>query len=205
MEKIVILKEEYVIIQSKLIEDDFLVVHDCMKNEKNYQVLGIHGFDSERHKKRLFKNLLSLMVYVNKSALATPRIVKIDKKQMFIVREVLAGDRIFDLLAKQDLGEDVLSKLFFSFKCAKSMGLNLDYNPASFVWLNGKLYYNALVFVDYVQDKDLINNGLMLWFYTPEAVVQLTKLGYKKDSSRLKPRGEQNKEIVLSVYKHYNF
>jgi len=84
------------------------------------------------------------------------------------------------------------------------MGINLDYRPQSFILFDGKLYYIGDVYDQYKEDENLINKGLMLWFYSAAGRKNLQDCGISVDRTRIKPENVINKDVVLLVYKHYH-
>ena len=202
--KIVINKRTYNVLNSHDRADDFLVIYECELEGKAFEAIGVLSTDDKKFEKKIFKNLVSLFKYLNRSSIGLPKLLAIDKNNQFILREKLVGKSVLQMLGEGNLEEAVYQQLFFLFGCAKKMGLNLDYNPKYYIYLENKLIYLGVTFDEYSEKKDLINDGIMLWYYTTEVVPQLEKIGFKRDQKRLKPRGEQNKEIVLSVYKYYN-
>ena len=204
IETLSINKKQYNITCSHERADDFLVIYDCEDNGIKYEAIGIFDLSDKKYEKKLFKNLVALFKYIGRSNLSVPKLITIDKVNQVILREKVEGKNVLQMLGESDLEESVYQQLFFLFGCAKKMGLNLEYNPKHYLYVENRLIYIGFTFDEYSEKKDLINNGIMLWYYTSEVVPELEKIGFKRDPKRLKPRGEQNKEIVLSVYKYYN-
>ena len=203
-QNLIINGKEFIVNSIKRIEDDCLIVYSCSFEQELFEAIGIIE-DNEKQKKKLFNNVYKLLKYVDRSPISTPKLVENDKKRWYILRKSSKHPSVLDLLAEGELSEEIYKQLFVIFKCAKSMGLNLDYNPLNFSFVDNKLTYDALTFNEYKEEENLINNGLMLWFYTLEAIKELEQRGYKKDKSRMMNRAELNKTIVLKVYEYYQF
>ena len=203
MEVLSINNKEYLVRSQREFPKDDYVIFVCECEGKMYKIFFATGILKKQQKKN-FKNILALLKWIDRSALRTPRILEVDKKNFFIVREYLFGESPLSLLGNGDLSEEIIAQLLEQFHFAKTMGINLDYRPQSFILFDGKLYYIGDVYDQYKEDENLINKGLMLWFYSAAGRKNLQDCGISVDRTRIKPENVINKDVVLLVYKHYH-
>ena len=196
-------KKEYQVNSSYCVEEDFLIVYNCTRMNKQYQVLGIWGEEEPKRKKRLFKNLIALLKLIQRSSLHVYPLVDFDTKELLVVRELIDGVTVLEQLGEDDLPDQLYARLMEIFSLTKSMKLGIDFHPSNFIYKDGELYYTSLTFDDYSEKENLINKSIMLWVYSKQAIEELKKIGIKKDIKRVKPDAVVNKEVVLLVYKHY--
>lgn len=133
----------------------------------------------------------------------TPKLLLIDRKQGYVVREHIEGERIIDLIAKDKLPEDLYKQLFENAYFAKINRITINYEPDKWVVSNGLLYYFDSHFVIYDPEEDLIKKYIRLWFPTKELNAYMKKFSLKLDEKRIEDEYAVNKEIVLMTCKYY--
>ena len=140
---------------------------------------------------------------LSSSGVKCPKVKWIDKKAGYIVRELIQGPTVMEVISKQDLDDDILHQLFYNEYMAKVNHMTLNYEIDKWMIVNNKLYYMEPSFVPYQEDIDLIKKSLRLWFNTKELVMFLAQNGLTFDKKRLKDEYSTNKEMVLATIKHY--
>ncbi|MCR4911524.1 MAG: hypothetical protein K5925_03270 [Bacilli bacterium] len=140
---------------------------------------------------------------IQSAGIKAPRLRWVDKKLGYIVRELIEGVSVMELISKSDLEEDIYHQLFLNAYLAKINAMTLNYEPDKWIMSDGKLYYVYPHFIIFDKSKDLIDRYLRLWFPTKELVQFLSKNGLTFDAKRLKDEYTTNKEIVLMTLKHY--
>ena len=140
---------------------------------------------------------------ISSAGIRSPRIKIIDKKHGYIVREYLEGVSIMEMIAKDELPEEVYHQLFLNAYLAKRSAMTLNYEPDKWIWIDNTLYYVYPHFIIFNEEKDLVKHYLRLWFPTKELIQFLSQNGLTFDKNRLKDEYATNKAIVLMVCKHY--
>lgn len=140
---------------------------------------------------------------LNASGVSAPRVFIIDRKNGYVVREYLTGERVSEFIARENLPETMYDDLFRNAYRAKIARMTLNYAPEYWLIVDDKLYYTYPHFINYSKEKDLVDRYLRLWFPTKELVNYLGKNNVFIDKNRLKDEFSTNKEIVGIVCKYY--
>lgn len=150
-----------------------------------------------------FYNFLYANKMLKASGVRIPKMFAKDKKTGNILLEYIEGETVFDQLIKGPLSDEIFEDAFTQNWRARINRILLDFNPLNFRMYEGKLVYTPFIISQYVKEKDFSQTDIRLWFYTREFKELLITNGLPIDQSRLKNEYEQNKEIVLTVIKHY--
>ena len=140
---------------------------------------------------------------VSTCGIKTPKLLLIDRKHGYVIREHVEGERVIDIIAREDLSEDIYKQLFENAYFAKVNRITINYEPDKWVVSNGILYYFDSFFTIYNPDEDLVRKYIRLWFPTKELNAYLKKFSLRLDESRTKEEYVANKEIVLMTCKYY--
>lgn len=149
------------------------------------------------------KDLIFSIKKINSSGVKSPKLVIVDKKTGYYVREKLNGEKCSDFLAREDFTDELYEKLFKTSYVARTSQMTLNYEPDKWMIVNGELYYTYPIFIRYQKEKDLAEHYIRLWFNTKELANFLGKIGVSYDKNRIKAEYLTNKEIVLKVCKFY--
>ena len=166
---------------------------------KNKQYL-VTSYDPKSQEGQIFSYSLKR---ISNSPIVSPKLIFVDKKSGYIVREYVAAENVMDIISREDLSEDVYDQLFKNAYFARVSSMTLDYSPNAWGIKDGKLYYLAGTFTPYVKEKDLVDKYLRLWFNTRELAEFLKNNGVFYDKSRTKDEYSVNKQIVLMACKYY--
>ena len=179
------------------------------------QQLGEHSFLATRKNKFYFiKDFANreneFWTYVetegkmNSTGIPHPKIYVYDKHLHIVATEFVSGDKITDLLIKEDLSELIIELIFKANWFSKRNKIALDWEPNNWIFDGNKLFYVGVVNQKYDPKMDFEKRGIRLWFYTRDFVSYLTKNGIRGDLSRIGDSEAQvNKKIALSVVKFY--
>ena len=140
---------------------------------------------------------------IKSAGIKAPKVLLIDKKNGYVVREYLEGESVMEIISREDLSEDIYHQLFINAYMAKTNRMTLNYEIDKWIMKDGVLYYVYPYFIIYDEEKDLIKRYLRLWFNTKELIQFLSKHDLSYDKARLKDEYTTNKEIVMMTIKHY--
>ncbi len=192
MEQIKVKFKTYDIIEN--IDDDTFVV---IRKDKKYLVTKFVPKSEEGEELSYSMNRIST------SGVSTPKLIAIDKKQGYIIREHIVGDNLMNMLSIGNLEEKIYEQLFFNAYMAKINRITLNYEPDKWVFSNGKLFYMYPFFIIYNDEKDLVKKYLRLWFPTKELQAYLKAHNLPLENRSIKEEYAVNKEIVLMTCKYY--
>lgn len=192
MENIKIKHREFVV-EEEVSENIFIATY---KN-KQYTVIKFepHSRDSDL--------LIYSLKRINSSPIRSPKLFWIDKKAGYAVREYIKNENMMNVLAREDLSEEMYDQLFKNAYYARVAVMTIDYQPNAWGISDGTLYYLGTSFVPFRKEIDLADKYLRLWFNTRELSEFLKNNGVFYDKSRLKDEYSVNKQIVLMVCKYY--
>lgn len=148
-------------------------------------------------------NFSYAMNRVSNSGVRTPKLLFIDRKGGYVARTHIEGERMIDVIAKENLSEEMYKQLFENAYFAKVNHITISYKPEDWMFSEGTLYYMGTFFMPFREDEDLIKKSLRLWFPTRELASYLKMNGLELDKSRMKDEYATNKEIVLMTLKYY--
>lgn len=176
--------------------------------------LSLDNFIVERKGKQYFvrqfdpksqegKELAYCLKNLSTSGVKIPKLHYLDDRNGFAVSEIIIGEKLSDYLSHSDMSEELFEQLFRNAYFAKVHSMTLDYEPEWWTLVNNTLYYTRPIFIKFQKEKDLADHYIRLWFNTHELAKYLAKLGISYDKSRIKDEYSTNKQVVLTVLKHY--
>ncbi len=176
--------------------------------------LSLDNFIVERKGKQYFvrqfdpksqegKELAYCLKNLSTSGVKIPKLHYLDDRNGFAVSEIIIGEKMSDYLSHSDMSEELFEQLFRNAYFAKVHSMTLDYDPEWWTLVNNTLYYTRPIFIKFQKEKDLADHYIRLWFNTHELAKYLAKLGISYDKSRIKDEYSTNKQVVLTVLKHY--
>jgi len=192
MEKVLIKKKEYVILE----EDE----HHVMKLERDGKFYYARQFPA---KSSIYYDFLYARKKLANAGVNIPKLLIAEKKSGFVVFEWIPGPTIFDDICDHDLDEKILEKAFILNWHARTSKMRLDFNPHNFKYYNGELYYLAYTISSYKKDEDFSSKEFYYWLYTSKFKDYLIEQKLPVDQKRLKNDYERNKELVLLVVKYF--
>lgn len=141
---------------------------------------------------------------LNSTGIAHPKVYTYDKHTHFVASEFVEGEKITDLLLKENLSDLILELIFKANWFSKRNKVALNYEPNYWIFSNNKLFYIGVINEKYDTKLDFEKHGIRLWFYTRDFVSYLTKNGIRGDLSRIgENESSVNKRIALAVVKYY--
>lgn len=176
--------------------------------------LSLDNFIVERKGKQYFvrqfdpksqegKELAYCLKNLSTSGVKIPKLHYLDDRNGFAVSEIIIGEKMSDYLSHSDMSEELFEQLFRNAYFAKVHSMTLDYEPEWWTLVNNTLYYTRPLFIKFQKEKDLADHYIRLWFNTHELAKYLAKLGISYNKSRIKDEYSTNKQVVLTVLKHY--
>lgn len=192
METIKIKHRTFEIIE-RLFLDNFIV-------ERKGKQYFVRQFDP---KSQEGKELAYCLKNLSTSGVKIPKLHYLDDRNGFAVSEIIIGEKMSDYLSHSDMSEELFEQLFRNAYFAKVHSMTLDYDPEWWTLVNNTLYYTRPIFIKFQKEKDLADHYIRLWFNTHELAKYLAKLGISYDKSRIKDEYSTNKQVVLTVLKHY--
>ena len=109
------------------------------------------------------------------AGIRVPEMIDIDLQKERIVKEYIAGDTIYDMIANNADVSGYYSQIQAMAALAKAAGMNMDYFPTNFIPQNGLLYYVDYECNDYSDEWNYENWGKKYWARTPEFENHLQK------------------------------
>ena len=193
MDSIVIKRKTYDIVE--------IISDNIFKCSFKNNVYIIQKIDSS---KLDYKDQIKAIIKLSRTGVKQPKLVAIDKKQGFIVKENINGTSLFDYILDHDFDEQIYRQIFLNAYYARIAGINLDYDLKSWIYSEGVLYYNSLFTEKYKPEFDFTKQKIRLWFMSEELRKYYEKNGVLIDKSRIKEEYSVNKEMVLMTCKYYN-
>ncbi len=192
MEKLKIKHKEYEVVE--IIKDN---VYKCSFKNKQFLVYKYESGSSEFSEKAfLFKQLKN-------SSVNTPKLIAVDKKGGYFVREYLEGVTMFDYILDHDFSEDIYKQIFRNSYMARVVGMNLNYELTEWMLVGETLYYIGTFCEKYDPKKDFTKEVIRLWFLSKDLAKYYEKNGVLFDKTRLKEDYAVNKDMVLMTCKYY--
>lgn len=132
-----------------------------------------------------------------------PKVYCYDKNTRLVVCDWVDGETMDSYLAREDLDEEMIRKVFECYWFAKQDRLCLDFKPENFKYSDGKLYYLAYKYTKLEDNKKFITKDIRYWFPTEELQRYINSRGLDFDPKRVKSEYETNKIITLMTIKYY--
>ena len=188
----------------KIKHREFTKVKDINDNQfvglfKNKQYM-IYRFDPHTEEGQQY---LYYLQRITNTGIRTPKLYWVDKKAGYAVRQYLEGEYAHEIMAREDLPEEIYKDLFFNNYMAKMSHMTLDYTPSNWLVVKDTIYYMKDEFILLDKKKDLVDKYIRLWFNTKELAKFLAENGYSYDKKRIKDEYSTNKGIVLMTCKYY--
>lgn len=133
----------------------------------------------------------------------SPKIYLYDKNSRIIVMDYIDGPYLSEIIAENDLEEEIIAKLFQTFWLAKIDKLYLEYRPGNFKLHKDNLVYIPFKYKKFVNNNDFLNNDLLYWFPTSKLEEYLLSTGLSFDHKRIKNEYLTNKQMTLMSIKYY--
>lgn len=100
---------------------------------------------------------------LERSGVPIPKLLDVNVKDNYIVKEYIDGSLITDLVIQDILPDTCVAQVCYMSVLLKKLGLNIDYFPDNFVFNNDTLYYIDYEINSYDESWDLANWGLYYW------------------------------------------
>ena len=97
-----------------------------------------------------------------------PVLLDVDESQERILKEYIAGDTIFDLVAREEMSPEFFGQMKEMCEKLYAANTNIDYFPTNFVVQKGNLYYIDYECNAYMAQWNFENWGIKYWSKTPE-------------------------------------
>ena len=193
------------------------MVEEIEIKRKVYQVveqLGDRSFKVERkgtyyflkkfdNDKEGFEKFVDCEHRLRVSGVTNPKCFLYDKNLRWAVIEYVEGDNCLEMLAREELPEEIIKLMFTAFWYARNDHMALDMKPDNFVYSNGKLYYMPFKVEKFITNDNFVQRDIRLWFFTKDFVKYCHSKGIDVDESPLKSDYETNKYIALMTVKYY--
>lgn len=108
-----------------------------------------------------YEKLLALNVPI-------PRLLDVDRKQERLLKELLPGETIYQLVLRGTLEPWHLEQVEALSRTLREVGLNIDWFPTNFMCRNGVLYYVDYECNRYMEQWSFEHWGVRYWSRTPE-------------------------------------
>jgi len=172
----------------------------CFKVERKGTYYLLKKFDDDREG---FENFVDCEHRLRVSGVTSPKCYLYDKKLRWAIIEFIEGENCLQLLAKEELPEEIIKLMFIAFWYARNDRMALDMKPDNFVFNNGKLYYMPFKVEKFTTNDNFVQRDIRLWFFTKDFVKYCHEKGIDVDQSPLKSDYETNKTIALMTVKYY--
>lgn len=170
------------------------------KVERKGKFYFLKKFDND---KKGFETIVKNQEMLKLSGITIPKVYMWDKNAMIFIVDFIEGENVFDLLCKDELDEKVYEGLFNDFWFCKRNKCSIDFDPISFKFYDGKLYYLPFIKKDFDSKRDFLTKDLPFWFFTKDFVKLAHSRVVDVDESRLKNDFEMNKAMTLMAIKYY--
>lgn len=140
---------------------------------------------------------------VTNVGIKTPKLIGVDKKNGYTISQFIDGEKLIDILSREDIKEEILQQLFLNAYMAKVNKMTLNYEPDKWILSGNVIYYTYPYYIKYDDKKDLATHYLPLYFNTKELAEFMKKKDVFYDKKRIKPTYDSNKEMVLATCKYY--
>ena len=192
MELIKACHKEYEIVEE--LSDDVL---KCKRKDKFYIIRKfIPGSEEGR-------GLCYEIKRVTNVGVKTPKLYGIDKRHGYTVSEFIEGEKLIDILSREDIKEEIIQQLFLNAYMAKVSKMTLNYEPDKWILREGKIYYTYPFYIKFNDEKDFAKKYLPLYFNTRELAAFMENKGVFYDKKRIKPNCDVNKQMLLLTCKYY--
>lgn len=132
-----------------------------------------------------------------------PKVIKINKKDQWIIEEVPEGVNCLDLVSSDQLTDKIIENLFIIYRFCRFTKNDIDYLPQSFlVTKKSDLIYIGRKIFPQNTTKNLENYGLRFWLDSKEAKINCKENG-KEFKRQVRTDAEINKNIVLLSIKYW--
>jgi TP53 regulating kinase and related kinases len=100
---------------------------------------------------------------LQKVGIPVPELFGFDVEQQYLVKAYLEGLSGLEWLARGGQDEAIIEQLFLMANKLQAHHLNIDYFPANFVIVKGKIYYIDYEINPYSEEWSLCNWGIYYW------------------------------------------
>ena len=97
------------------------------------------------------------------AGIRVPKLLSVDTETERIVKELIEGPTVAELLARGESAEAYLPQVRAMAAQARAAGLNIDYYPTNFVVQNGVLWYIDYECNAYMDEWSFENWGAKYW------------------------------------------
>lgn len=144
-----------------------------------------------------FNNEIDSYKRITDYGIKVPILKKKDKKNNLLLFQYVGDNTVDKILAKEDINDEIFSKLFNMYRFARFSHIELNYMPENYCLFNDELYYLSYNFSKQDKNKNLENYGIRYWYSGKEGIAHLEELGYEIDHKRLIDEANLNKKIIL--------
>ena len=186
---------KYYFVEDYVDKGDYLFAHIQRKG----RVLDVKKFkDNETFNKEIVA-----LRKLRDARLPIPKLIKTIKKERILVLEKINGQNAIEIIAKDQINEDIYQKIYQIYGYCRYEKVEIDYRPQFFVIdKKDKMYYIG----DFISPKNekinLENYGIKYWLETRECKQNLIENGYEFNK-QIPSDGEINKKIVLLSIKYW--
>ncbi len=186
---------KYYFVEDYVDKGDYLFAHIQRKG----RVLEVKKF---KDNDSFTKEIVALRK-LREARLPIPKLIKVIKKERIIILEKINGVSAIELIAKDQINEDIYKKIYQIYSYCRFEKVEIDYRPQFYVISKkDKMYYIG----DFISPKDekinLENYGIKFWIETNECKKNLIENGYEF-KKEIPSNAEINKKIVLLSIKYW--
>lgn len=192
METIVIKRKEFTILE-QLGEKSYKV-----ERKGNIYFLKKYGNDREA-----FNYFVKASRRFSITAINTPKVYLYDKNNYIVVMQYIEGEKVLDMLIKDNLPEEILQMVFQMNYYAKVEKMAINFMPDEYKYDGKKLYYLPFTYLEYKGKDSFTSEGIKYWFYTRDLVKYLKEKGLPYSEKRIGNEFAMNKEMALMTIKYY--
>lgn len=139
-----------------------------------------------------------------KAGINVSKLIIADRVALIIIRRMIIGRPVIELLAEGDLSDEVIADLFELYRAARFAGIGLDYLPENFVLAGRMLFYTGSRCGKIDPAYNVENYALRYWLHGEEGAAHLKEAGYEPDPTRrILTEEEVNKRVVLLTIAHW--
>lgn len=102
------------------------------------------------------------------AGIRVPKLIDIDLEREVIVKELVNGKIIFDMVAADEPVDEYITQVREMAAQAKAVGLNIDFFPTNFIVQDGLLYYIDYECNPYMDEWSFERWAIRYWTKTPE-------------------------------------
>lgn len=153
--------------------------------------------------KKGFEETIKNQEILRNCGILVPKIYLWDKNSMIFVTDFIEGPTCFETLCKEDFDEALIENLFNVYYMCRRSDRVIDFDPAHFIYSDGKLYYLPFKVKEFDVGRDFLVKDLPYWFFTKDFVKLAHARKVEVDEKRLINEFEMNKKMTLLAIKYF--